>query len=474
MSFKAPAWARPSDIVDLLRLSVPIAISRMSVMLMSVTDAVVLGQFAPGQLPYVLNSWLPIGVSIGLGLGLLLGTQVLTAELGGVLRENESGRIFRRGLWFAIALGAVLTLIIYLGAEALFRWLFIDMAPDMDGLSDADPVVVAERTSSVTRIISLGLIGFMLSSLCSYYLEALRRPLLVTCVMYFGVVVNLIIDLALVAGWWGIAPMGAEGVAWATTGSRWALTLVMLLLCAVLTPAFRASPQGPVNEWKRQLSVGVGTAISNVAEWGGFNATFIIATWISLVANTVYGYTFQIIGVAFMFYLGIATATSVRVAEAYGRGNADEVRDAGRLGVAATLLTGLSMGCLFMLFGDGLARLLVKGDAVMDGVHLATAITSMLLLAAFVTVFDGLQAIASFAMRAQEIVWLPSLVHIASFFVLMIPACYWFGITQGYGAKGMMMGAALSCAVAGISQWILLEVLPRRAKRATGPESHVG
>ncbi len=465
MNIKAPAWAKPSDIADLLKLSVPIAISRMSVMLMSVTDAIVLGQYAPGQLPFVLNSWLPIGVAIGMGLGLLLGVQVLTAELGGVGRDHQSGRIFRRGFWFAIGLGGVLNILIYFGAEPMFRWLFIDIAPASEGLSGSDPIMVAERTSEVTRIMSLGMVGFMLSSVCSYYLEALRRPLLVTVVMYFGVTVNLVIDLALVAGWWGIAPMGAEGVAWATTGSRWALTIVLLVLCAMFTPALKRSPKGPENESRRQLAVGVGTAISNVAEWGGFNATFIIATWVSLVANTVYGYTFQIIGVAFMFYLGIATATSVRVAEAYGRKNDAEVRDAGRLGVAATVIVGLTMGALFMIFGDTLARLLVNGDAVMDGVHLASAITALLFLAALVTVFDGLQAIASFAMRAQEIVWLPSVVHFASFFVLMIPACYWFGVTQGYGARGMMIGAALSCAVAGISQLILLETLPRVRRR---------
>ncbi|MEO0754498.1 MAG: multidrug transporter, partial [Pseudomonadota bacterium] len=71
-----PAWLRASDILDLLRLSVPIAVTRMSMMLMSVTDAIVLGQYAPGELPFVLNSWLPIGVGLGAGLGLLLGVQV--------------------------------------------------------------------------------------------------------------------------------------------------------------------------------------------------------------------------------------------------------------------------------------------------------------------------------------------------------------------------------------------------------------
>ena len=62
-----PAWMRASEIVDLLRLSGPIAVSRASVMGMALTDAIMLGQFAPGELAFVLNSWLPMGVSLGLG-----------------------------------------------------------------------------------------------------------------------------------------------------------------------------------------------------------------------------------------------------------------------------------------------------------------------------------------------------------------------------------------------------------------------
>ena len=57
----------------------------------------------------------------------------------------------------------------------------------------------------------------------------------------------------------------------------------------------------------------------------------------------------------FMFYLGIATATSVRVAEAIGRGNQEEVKNAG-LGVAATMVMGVILGVLLVsLAGANLA-----------------------------------------------------------------------------------------------------------------------
>lgn len=457
-SSRLPAWARASDIADLLRLSVPIAVSRMAMMLMGLTDAIVLGQNAPEELAYVLSAWLPIGVSLGFGIGILLGVQVLTSEMLGTGREAGSGRIFRRGLWWAVVIGLVLTLALVPFADPFFRWVFVTIAPaSTEAAAAASPETVAASTASVTRILALGLTGHMISQACSYYLEALRRPLLVTLVMYTGVAINLVLDLALVAGWWGFPQMGADGVAWATTGTRWAIVLVMLILVALLTPAFRRSPPAGRGEARRQFEVGTGTAISNIAEWGGFNITFIIATWVSIAANAVYGYSVQVMGVCFMFYLGIATATSVRVAEAIGRGNAEEVRNAGRLGVVATTLAGLALGVLMILFAGPISRLLVREDAVIGSIAIAPAIAGLLWLAAMATVFDGLQATASFALRAQGMIWLPSAIHIGSFFLVMIPVCYWLAILLGRGATGVMEGALLGCLVAGLLQVVLLE-----------------
>ena len=52
-----PSWLRTADIWDLFRLSAPIAVSRLSWMLMGLTDAIVLGQVAgqEHELAFVLN-----------------------------------------------------------------------------------------------------------------------------------------------------------------------------------------------------------------------------------------------------------------------------------------------------------------------------------------------------------------------------------------------------------------------------------
>lgn len=454
MSTRAwPAWARASEVLDLVRLAVPIAVTRMSMMLMGLTDAIVLGQNAPEELPFVLNSWLPMGIALGFGMGILLGTQVLTSEMIGRGEGRDTGRIFRRGLVHALVLGIGLTLVIHPLAGPLFRMLFVDLAPDA-GESGAE---VAAETARVTRIMAIGLIGFMLSTVASMYLEALRRPLLVTAVSYGAVLLNLVVDLALVAGWWGLPQMGAEGVAWATTSTRWAMTVVLLVVIALLTPGLRPAPQGPADEGRRQLSVGTGTAISNVAEWGGFNFTYVIATWVSLFANVVYGYATQAMGFVFMLYLGVGTATSVRVAEAFGRRDPEGVREAGRLGVVATILVGVLAGLVLYLFRGPIAGLLVDAEAVMDGLPIAPALASLLVIVAVATVFDGLQATASMALRAQEIVWWPSAIHIGSFFAVMLPVGYWLGLIEGRGAQGMVEAALVGVVVAAVLQVGLLE-----------------
>lgn len=454
-----PAWARASEILDLLRLSGPIAISRLSWMLMGLTDAIVLGQ-VKGQeheLAFILNSWLPIGITLGFGMGILLGVQVLTSEMVGRGEEQLSGRVFRRGMLWAIGLGILVTGIVYLVAKPLFNLLFVEINPNENISALMTPQEFASETALITQILSLSLLGFMISTVCSYYLEALRRPLIVTVTSYLGVGVNLIIDLALVLGWWGMPQMGGEGVAWATVGSRWAITISLIIFAIWLTPALKSSEPGPEDEGQRQIKVGGGTAISNIAEWGGFNLTYSIAAFISVAANAIYGYSVQVMGFCFMFFLGIGTATSVRVAEHYGRGDLQGVKDASRLGVAATFALGIFLSILIYIFKDGLALLLVNAEASIDGTMLAVAISSLLLYAALATTFDGLQATASMALRAQGIVWLPSAIHLASFFLLMIPLCYFMGVSMERGARGMMEAVTITLLVAGALQWTLLE-----------------
>ena len=446
-----PAWLRASDILDLIRLATPIMVSRASMMLMVLTDTIVLSRNAPGELPYILMAWFPMGIAMGISMGLLLGVSILTAEMSGRGDAANTGRIFRRGLWISVVFGGLATVLIILVARPLFA--LVGFEEDL-----------LQGTSSATSILALGMIAHMLSNAGASYLEALRKPTIVTIAMYVGVALNLFFDLAFVAGSWGFPKMGADGVALATTGTRWLIALVLLGFVVWKTPGFKPSLPAPVGEFKKQLELGYGMAVSSVAEWGSFNFSFIIATKASLVAGTVYGMMVHTIGFVFMAFLGIGTATSVRVAEYIGSQKYTSAANAGRQGIVATVIVGGIAGLIMWIFAKQLAVIFVHTDEVLDGVALYPLLTTLIGIAAVIVIFDGLQNVASMASRAMGSVWPPSLIHLGSYAFLMLPIGWVLALNFNFGVYGVIIGVIVASVVAGVWQLVFLELFSRKTK----------
>ena len=442
-----PSYLNRRDVLDLARLATPVALSRASFMLMGLTDAVVLARHAPGQLPHILNAFLPVGVAMGFGLGLVVGVQVLTAELAGAGRDLETGRIVRRGLAVALLYGVASAVVCIVIAGPLLRWLGFD-----DGF--------ATPTATCTRILSYGLPAQMLFSASAAYLEALRRPVVVTVIGFSAVVANLVLDLALVPD------HGAAGVAWATTLSRTGMALVALAVVARTTPALVWGGNPTEGEFARQNGVGLGAGLANVAEWGSFNLTHVIATLTGIDAGALWGLTVQMMGSVFMVYVGLGSATSVRVAERFGRGDRQGVADASRLGIVAALVVGTVMGVMVWWSRDWLAVTGLNAEGQADGARLAPLLARLLAAGAAVTLFDGLQGVASMALRAREVVWPPTAIHVASYGVVMVPLCWWLALGEGpgrgLGVWGVLVGVAVASVLAGVLQAVLLEWYARR------------
>ena len=437
-----PSYLNRRDALDLARLATPVALSRMSFMLMGLTDAVVLARHAPGQLPYVLNAFLPVGVAMGFGLGLVVGVQVITAELTGAGRELETGRIVRRGLVVALLYGLASAAACALVAGPLLAWL---------GFDDA----FTTPTARCTRILAYGLPAHMLFSASASYLEALRRPLVVTAIGTVAVVANLFLDLTLVPEY------GAAGVAWATTLSRYGMALVALVVVARTTPALVWGGSPTPGEFARQNGVGLGAGLANVAEWGSFNLTHVIATLVSIDAGALWGLTVQMMGSVFMVYVGLGSATSVRVAERFGRGARQGVADASRLGLVAALVVGAVMAAMVWGARGWLAVSGLNAEGQPDGARLAPLLSRLLAAGAMVTLFDGLQGVASMALRAREVVWAPTAIHVASYAIVMVPLCWWLALGEGpgrgQGVWGVLVGVAVASVLAGVLQAVLLE-----------------
>jgi MATE family multidrug resistance protein len=348
------------------------------------------------------------------------------------------------------------------GVFAMFACIAI--ARPLVDLIGFDPAL-AEHTTACTHILAYGAVAHMGGLACQSYLEALRRPNIATAINMAAVVFNLVVGLILVP------EHGAIGVVWATTGSRWFMLVLFLIAAVTLTPALKRVGTPDAGEFERQNMVGVGTGVANIAEWGSFNMTFAIATLVSIDAGTVYGLAVQMMGVIFMIYVGMGTATSVRVAERFGRGDAVGVREASRLGVAASVLLGLVMAVMLIVLREPIAVTWLNGsEAASAGAHLVPLLSVMLAAVAFVTIFDGLQAVGSMALRAQGVVWIPTLIHVGSYAFVMLPICWWLALHTDYGVWGVIIGISIASVLAGGGQVIALEWKSARGVRVGLPE----
>src|SRR5215470_8352865 len=96
---------RRATAVDLLRLAGPVALARLGIIGMALTDVIVVGQIAPAQLPHQALGWAPTAVFLVAAIGLLQGVQVLAARSLGEGNPQGAGVVLRRGLVLALVAG---------------------------------------------------------------------------------------------------------------------------------------------------------------------------------------------------------------------------------------------------------------------------------------------------------------------------------------------------------------------------------
>ena len=297
-----------TELAELLKLSGPVVISRLGIMAMGLSDAIVVGRYSATELGYHALGWAPTSVVVTMAIGLFSGVQVMTARAIGEGRLHDTGAVLRRGLVYSLWIGLIsAALLALLGPIFLHN---IGLQPSL-----------ADGSSRVLLIFCLSLPGYALSVSASFWMEGLSRPGPGAWAMWIANGVNLAVDLVLVPGLFGLPAMGAMGGAWATTIARTFLAVFMLSYIALMP---QASALGVFNKPVRdraseaeQRRIGFGAGASNFFEVAAFASMNIIAGWIGGLAVAAWTIVLNVAAIVFMAPLGLSTGAAVRVGRAY-------------------------------------------------------------------------------------------------------------------------------------------------------------
>ena len=414
-----PSEEREIDVVrketaELWKLSWPVVLSRLGIMVMGLSDAIVVGRFSATQLGYHALAWAPTSVVVTMCVGLLTGVQVMTARRIGQGRRELTGVVLRRGLSYGFWIGMV-SMAVTLAAGPTFLHV-IGLEKDL-----------ADGAAKAMLIFALSLPGYAFSVAASFWLEGLGKPKPGAVMMWLANGVNLALLLVLVPGAFGLPALGAVGGAWATTGARTFLALAML---AYIWRMPEARALGVFNKPERdkpseveQRRIGYGAGASNFFEVAAFASMNIFAGWMGGL---------HVAALVFMVPLGLSTGTAVMVGRAYGARDARGVTRAGLIGFGMTAAFGLVISLVIWPTAG-----LISQAYTSDKMVLAMASAALVLSCLFFLV-DALQVVIAQALRARGDVWLPTFTHLTSYVLVMMPLAWFLAIHLKIGLNGIV------------------------------------
>lgn len=414
---------------ELLQLAWPVVISRLGIMVMGLTDAIVVGRHSAEQLAFHALGWAPTSVMLTTAVGLLMGVQVMTARLVGAGRPQEVGAVLRRGVIYSLQIGMASVLLLTLAGPWALHQIGIEPA-------------LADGASLALIVFSLSLPMYLVSVAAQFFLEGLGKPAPGMNAMWLANGVNLALNLWLVPGLSGLPVEGAVASAWATFFARASLA-AFLLVYIWRMPEARAlgvfsPPVARREDIIEQRKVGYAAGVSYFIEVSAFAAMTLVAGLLGAVGTAAWTVVLNVSAVVFMVPLGLAAATGVLVSRAYGAGDPAGVQRAGWTGMAV-------VGVIAFVIALGVwpAAELISTAYTRDPTVLAMA-AGALVLAALFFVADALQVVAAQALRSAADVWWPTLMHLFSYGLVMIPLGYGLSVTHGQGVNGIVWACIIA------------------------------
>lgn len=430
---------------ELLKLAWPVVMARLGIMTMGLTDAIVVGHYASRELAYHSLAWAPSSVVLTTAVGLMMGVQVMTARLLGEGRKDEVGAVLRRGMVYALQIGFVsMFALMLLGPFGLQHM----------GLEDG----LGEGASPALMVFALSMPAYLISVAAQFFLEGLHRPKAGMVAMWVANAVNLGLNLMLVPDLLGLGVDGAVASAWATFGARTALAIFLVIFILRL-PEARAlgvfsKPKRDKAVEREQVKVGVGAGSSNFIEVGAFAAMTVFAGQLGAAETASWAVVINVSAIVFMVPMGLGSATAVLVGRSYGARDRDGVMRGGLAGIGVVTVL-----AFIIAIGLWLTAPLVVSAYTTDPAILAIAAPALVLATLFF-VADAQQVVAAQANRASgDVVW-PTLMHLLSYGVIMIPLGWW--LAHRVGVDGLVWSVIVASLISGA---LLIGRFVRIAKR---------
>jgi MATE family multidrug resistance protein len=420
------AWV--SEIRALVRLSWPATVTQIGLMLTSVVDTLMLARVGVDALAAgtLASMWQWSVMSVGIGA--VMGIDPLISQAHGRGDGPGMALALQRGLVVAALASVPVCACMLLTGTGL------------RALGQPPEVAALAQTFNLIKLPTVPC--FLVFTALRQYLQGRGLLAAGTWAAYLAVLINGVLDWALIFGHLGLPALGLQGAALAAL-----LTLLALVIGLWLIVRVQRLDEGATRAWDREsfaregvlqtLRFGLPVGLQMSLEASAFTIATFMCGWISVQAIGSHQIVLNMAALSYMLPLGISMGAATRVGNLIGEGDLDGMRRA----VRSALMFGASLmvfaASAFALLRHELPRLYT------DDAALLPLAAQILPIAGAFQLADATQAIAGGVLRGMGRPHIAALVNLLGYYALALPLAYTLGFRAHLGLFGIWIALAV-------------------------------
>lgn len=428
-------------------LAYPVMLSQLGHMMVNVADSVMVGQL--GALPLAGASVANVIFHILLmfGIGVSYAVTPLVAEADGTKDIDRSSELLKHALLINTLTGIILFAFIAIAGQGLY---YLDQPPD-----------VVELAIPYLNIVTLSMIPLMLFQTFRQFAEGLSFTKQAMLIVIGSNIINIVLNYIFIYGKLGMPAMGLNGAGWASLIARSVLALCMAVYIFKGKHFVRYRKGFAIGNYSKKLihkllNLGLPAGFQFVFEVGAFGFAVIMIGWIGTEALAAHQIAINLAAVSYMMASGLSAAATVRVGNQLGKNDVPALR-AAAFTIYGMVIIFMSICALIFITGRYFLPSLYIDNH--DVVEMAS---SLLIIAGFFQISDGIQVVSLGALRGLSDVKVPTLLTFIAYWVLALPIGYILGFTLEMGVEGVWYGLLIGLSLVAIVMFWRFNVLTKR------------
>lgn len=419
----------------LLRLGIPIVIGQLGMIILGFADTMMVGQHSTIELAaasFVNNVFtLAIIFSTGFSYG-------LTPIVGSLFGKGDStgaGQALKNSLAANILVALLITFIMFV--------IYLNVH------NFGQPKELLPLIRPYFLILLASLIFVLIFNSFKQFADGITDTKASMWILLIGNTLHIILNYLLIYGKLGLPEMGLMGAGLSTLISRilMALAFAGIFLYskryAIYLKGFKLKGFSH-SIFKRLNELGWPIALQMGMETASFTFSTVMVGWLGSIALASHQVMLTISSLCFMIYYGMGAAIAVRVSNFRGQNDIVNVRRSAYAGFhIIVMMAVISAGSIFLLRN-------YLGGMFTDSQEVSQTVVALIFPFLLYQFGDGTQI--TFANALRGIADVKPMMYIAfiSYFLISIPAGYFFGFTMNWGIVGIWMSFPFGLSSAGI------------------------